>query len=312
MSRLLSSLRFRYGRWRGIRAASRGLHSPTQQERTLIDDLRERCRALPVEPTEGRTPNEADWARAMNRLRELTLRADPRAFLRWDVIIARMAQSAPAITEVELAALKALPDWDSRWRPAIAEIPVGRPSPYDGHAASSEPLIQAAFTLARLEAMTGRRVDAWDVVVELGGGYGNMCRLMHMLGFKGRYVIFDLAPFTLLQRFYLRSAGVLREDENRVVLTSDFAGLEAAVASIAPDAWATFLACWSLSETSLALREKVRPLVDRIGRYGIAYQEQYGEMDNVDYFSNRWLSGPRRTERIAHRPGDHLLVGESR
>ena len=59
--------------------------------RALIDDLREGCRRLPVEPTAGRTPNEADWATAMNRLRHLALHADPRAFLRWDVIVERMA-----------------------------------------------------------------------------------------------------------------------------------------------------------------------------------------------------------------------------
>ena len=312
MNRIISSIRFRYGRWRGVRAASRGLPRATLHERALMDDLRERCRALPVEPTKGRTPNEADWASAMNRLRELTLRADARGFLRWDVIVARMAQSNPAVTEIELAALKALPDWETRWAPAIREIPVGRPQPYAGHPESSEPTIQAAYTLSRLEAMAGRRVGEWEVVVELGGGFGNLCRLMHRLGFRGRYVIYDLAPFTLLQRYYLRSAGLLHDGDARIVLTSDVAELESAVATIAPDAWAAFVACWSLSETPLSLREQVRPLVERIGRYCIAYQERYGEVDNADYFTRHWLPGPRRTERIEHRPSDHLLVGETR
>jgi hypothetical protein len=35
-------------------------------------------------------------------------------------------------------------------------------------------------------------------------------------------------------------------------------------------------------------------------------------VDNVAYFTDHWLSGPRRTERIAHRPDDHLLVGQTR
>jgi hypothetical protein len=155
-------------------------------------------------------------------------------------------------------------------------------------------------------------VHEWDVVVELGGGFGNLCRLMHRLGFRGRYVIFDLAPFTHLQRYYLRSAGLLHDGDGRIVLTSDFAELEAAVATIAPEEWAMFVACWSLSETPLSLRAKVRPVAERIGRYCIAYQERYGEVDNVDYFTNQWFAGPRRTERLAHRPDDHLLAGDVR
>jgi hypothetical protein len=312
MTPILSALRFRYRRWRGIRAAGSGLAPATQTERGLIEDLREGCRRLPVEPTEGRTPNEADWASAMNRLRQLTLSSDPRAFLRWDVIIDRMAPRHSSVTAVELAGLKAHPDWESRWRPAIREIDAGRPFPYAEHRESSEPLIQTAYTLSRFEALAGRPVAEWDVVFEFGGGFGSLCRLAHRLGFKGRYVIFDLAPFTLLQRYYLRSAGVVQHGDERIVLTSELAELEREVAALSPDAWATFIACWSLSETPLALRQTIRPLVERVGRYCIAYQERYGEVDNVSFFTDQWLAGTRTSQRIEHRASDHLLVGSVR
>ena len=306
---VLSSLRFRYGRWRGIRAASTGLSSPGSAERALIAELRDGCRALPIEPTEERTPNAADWATAVNRLRHLVLHADPRAFLRWDVIIERMAVRHSAITPLELSALQALPDWDSRWKAAIRESEAGRPFRYAGYPDSSEPLIQTAYALSRLEALAGRPVAEWETVIEFGGGFGSLCRLMHRLGFRGRYVIFDLPPFTLLQRYFLRSAGILDEGEARISLTSDLATLERHVAELPPDAWSMFVACWSLSETPIALRERIRPLVERIGRYAIAYQERYGEVNNVDFFAHHWLSGARRSRRIAHRDSDHVLVG---
>ena len=47
-----------------------------------------------------------------------------------------------------------------------------------------------------------------DVIVEFGGGYGSMCRLVRKLGFKGRYVIFDLRPILALQKYYLGLHGV--------------------------------------------------------------------------------------------------------
>ncbi|HEU4722494.1 MAG TPA: hypothetical protein VFS59_14135, partial [Gemmatimonadaceae bacterium] len=152
-------------------------------------------------------------------------------------------------------------------------------------------------------------VAEWDAVIEFGGGFGSLCRLVHQLGFRGRYVIFDLPPFTLLQRYFLRSAGILCDGDDRIVLTSDLAELERHVDALPAAAWSMFVACWSLSETPLALRARIRPLVERIGRYAVAYQERYGEVDNVAYFANDWLSGARHAQRIAHRDADHLLVG---
>ena len=306
---MLASLRFHYGRWRGVRAASTGLSAPSPTERELIAELRDGCRALPIEPTVGRSPNAADWATATNRLRHLVLHADPRAFLRWDVIIERMAVRHSPITPLELSALQALPDWESRWKPAIRECLAGRPFRYEGFPDSSEPLIQTAYALSQLEALAGRPVEEWDSVIEFGGGFGSLCRLMHRLGFRGRYVIFDLPPFTLLQRYFLRSAGIMRDGDERISLTSDLTMLERHVAELRPDAWSMFVACWSLSETPLALRERIRPLAERIGRYAIAYQERYGEVDNVDFFAHHWLPGARRSRRIAHRHSDHVLVG---
>jgi hypothetical protein len=306
---MLSSLRFHYGRWRGVRDAARGLSPATESERALIEELRAACRALPEQETDGRTPNEADWATAMNRVRHLTLHADPRAFLRWDVIIERMAVRHSPATPIELAALQARADWESRWRRAIRECEAGRPFRYAGWPESSEPLIQTAYTLARLETLAGRPVDAWDDVIEFGGGFGSLCRLARQLGFRGRYVIFDLPPFTLLQRYFLRGAGILRDGDDRIVLTSDLSELERHVDSLSPDAWSMFVACWSLSETPLALRDRMRPIVERIGRYAVVYQERYGEVDNADYFANRWVVGTRHAQRIVHRAGAHLLVG---
>ena len=306
---MLASLRFHYGRWRGVRHAARGLAPPSASERALIDELRAGCRGLPMEDASRGTPTEVDWATATNRLRHLALNADPRAFLRWDVIVERMAARHSPATPIELAALQARPDWESRWRRAIRECEAGRPFRYAGWPESSEPLIQTAYTLARLETLARRPVSEWDAVIEFGGGFGSLCRLMHQLGFRGRYVIFDLPPFTLLQRYFLRSAGVLREDDDRIVLTSDPSELARHVAALSPAAWTMFVACWSLSETPLPLRERIRPLVERIGRYAIVYQERYGEMDNVDYFTNHWLVGTRHTQPITHRAGDHLLVG---
>jgi hypothetical protein len=303
------SLRFHYRRWRALRDAERGLASPTASERAAIAVLRDGFRQLPVERTDGLLATEADWAGAMNRLRELGLTADPRAFQRWDVVIARMAPTSSPETPIELAALQAHPEWDTRWRVALRDVPIGRPNSYAGYPESSEILIQTVHHVMRLEALAGRRVDECDVIVELGGGFGGLCRVMHALGFCGRYLLYDLPPFALLQRYFLSGAGIFLEGDERVRITSDFAELESFVSTIQPADRAAFWATWSLSETPVALRERVKPLVERIGHYCIGYQGAYGEVDNVAFFTDCWLTGPRQQERIAHRPNDYYLAG---
>lgn len=305
----VDSLKFRIGRWRALRAAERGLPRPTSAERAQIDALRTGFAALPIAPTAGLSVNEADWNGAMNRLRELGMRADPRAFQRWDVVIARMAHVNSPATAPELAALQADAAWEIRWRDAIRDVEVGRPIPYAPFASSSEALIQAVYHVRELERLSGRRVDEWDVVVEFGGGFGGLCRLMHTLGFRGRYLIFDLPAFTLLQRYYLEQAGVLASGNVRA--TSDLADLEAFVDGITPNERAVFWATWSLSETPLALRERIKPLARRIGHYCIAYQGSYGEVDNTAYFTDQWISGESRIQRIAHRPDDYYIAGRA-
>src|SRR5258708_31719517 len=204
---LLDSLKFRVGRWRALRAAERGLAPPTPKERARIDALHAGFAELPIAPIDGLDPNEADWNGAMNRLRQLGMRADPRAFQRWDVIVARMAHMESPATAPELAALRADAAWESRWRDAIREVDVGRPSQYALHPSSSEALIQTEYHVRELEERSDRRVDEWDVVVEFGGGFGGPGRVMHAPGFPGRHPLFEFAACTLLQRYYLDQTG---------------------------------------------------------------------------------------------------------
>jgi hypothetical protein len=45
-------------------------------------------------------------------------------------------------------------------------------------------------------------------IVDFGAGYGGLARTAERLGFRGRYVLFDLPAQTALQRFYLESLGL--------------------------------------------------------------------------------------------------------
>ncbi len=297
----------------------RPLRPPEDHEKTALSELVGAFSALPEMDCEHGLPTEVAWRSNMNKLRDRVLRGNPREFLRWSVIYNSMFIASAEYLRGELAYLKSRPDWGSRWRAAIREIPVGRPSVCSFYPSSSGNLIHHAYHCAVFEEQTGMSVHEMDAVVEFGGGYGSLCRLFHNLGFRGRYIVFDLAPFSLLQRYYLKTAGFpVRDadadvrDTDGIVCLSDRERLQQAVQALPSGARKMFVATWSISEVPVALREEILSVVSDFQAYLIAYQERFGEVDNIEYFEawSRRMPGIRAEHRnIVHLPSDWYLMG---
>ncbi|MBT9169366.1 MAG: hypothetical protein DDT19_02725 [Syntrophomonadaceae bacterium] len=262
----------------------------TAREVELIDDLRKVFRAIEQQEIGGCTPSESFWRNNMNRLKELVLNDDPREFLRWDVVRETMFVGNASYISKELDYLKKHKEWDVRWRDAIRELPTGRPLPFFKYPSSSGNLIHHAYHLARFEDKTNTRIQDMQQIFEFGGGYGSMCRLAHRLGFKGKYIIFDLPSFSVLQAFYLKCLDLAVRDadsfdgvDNGVFCISDLDALQT-MTPVSGDN-SLFIATWSLSESPIHVRAKVVPFLQRYGAFLLAYQELFGEVDNVKYFS---------------------------
>lgn len=71
--------------------------------------------------------------------------------------------------------------------------------------------------LMRFEQLTGVKVSAIDSVVEFGGGYGNMARIVQNLGGGNTYSIVDLLLFSCIQFAFLSTVA----GNNQVVLDSN-------------------------------------------------------------------------------------------
>jgi hypothetical protein len=300
--------------------ADRPLPPITESERALVARLRAEALALPEMAVEGLPASEAEWNRNLNDLRACILNRDPREFLRWPVIQWTMFVSSPLYLMHELAHLRAHRDWRSRWRGALREDVAGHPPRLGFYPRSSGNLAHHAYHIARFAALGGEFPPGRDALVEFGGGYGSMARLFHRLGFSGRYVIFDLPHFSALQRFFLSmngiplvSVGELGPGEAGVACISNVADLRTFVEAMHADDRSAFLATWSFSETPLAVRERIEPLLPRFDSFYIAFQDRFREVDNISYFERlrattsadvRWS-----TEEIKHAPGNRYLVG---
>lgn len=125
--------------------------------------------------------------------------------------------------------------------------------------------IHHRYHLHMFEKFTQTKISSLNSIVELGGGYGNMARLCHKLGFMGKYNIIDLPEFQVLQKYYLtHHACNVNWD---VDLTQEFD---------------LFIATWSLSEIPMEDRFPYEQLKCRY--FLMAFGPEYAGINNNQYF----------------------------
>lgn len=130
-------------------------------------------------------------------------------------------------------------------------------------------LIHQAYHLQQWEQATGQRVENLKTIVEFGGGYGAMCLLCHQLGFSGRYIIYDLPEFSLLQQYYLSQCGIEADWNPRRK----------------PRPVDLLIGLYSLSEVPPNERNPVRA-----NSYLFLYSGQWQDYDNVGWFKRFAMS----------------------
>jgi len=295
------------------------LPPPAPEEKESLIELQKTCRDFQPLETANALPSEVAWFTFMNRLRALVLSRDSRKFLRWDVITQTMFVSSAGYISTELNYLKKLADWAAKWRDAIKETAVGQPSLYWKYPASSGNLIHQAYHLARFSDKTAVNVASLDYVLEFGGGYGSMCRLFFNLGFKGKYVIFDLPLFSALQKYFLKTIGLqvcsiqaFKQAKTGVICLSDIQELNDLLSDGNELGNSMFVATWSIDEAPVAIRDSVLSQSSRFKAFLFAYNVAFGEVDNIDFFislQSRYKDVSWQSFKIEHLPGNNYLFG---
>jgi hypothetical protein len=304
-----------------------GMSTATNNDRRLIEELRSSIAAMVDDRSRQATVGDA-WLTNTDRLCQKILISDPNDFLNWDMISRTMVVGNADFVRDELDFLKNLPDWKERWENALQESPVGHPTYYDDFPSSSGNLIHQAYHLAQFEKLTGIDIGQASFIFEFGGGYGSLCRLVHRLNFKGRYVIYDLPPFSALQLFFLKmncissmtSSAYAGKASNEVICVSEFKHLESILADDVNMDDAVFIATWSLSETPVSLRQTILSLVKQFRAFLVAYQGCFGNIDNMGFF-DEWMNTMMNIEwhrwKIEHLPNqlyrdNYYLMGKKR
>ena len=120
--------------------------------------------------------------------------------------------------------------------------------------------------------ITPEQIQQMEVIVEIGAGTGDMADIVHKLGFKGKYIIFDFAEVSLMQKWYHDQLGL-----KNITYVTDPAELEPADLTIA---------AWSFTEMGLELRNEIVKAIGTNGEWMIAYSDSIFEIDNADYLTS--------------------------
>lgn len=211
------------------------------------DEFRQRMAELPEPVTDKQPPYWEFWRHQLWRLAQID---DPYKFILWPCVYHTMLVEhwkEPVLYEYSVVR-DFLP---------IEALEFSRPEFHN--------LIHQAYHLWQWQQATGRKVSQLNTIIEFGGGYGAMCLLCHRLGFKGRYVIYDLPEFSLLQEWYLSQYGIKVEwNPKRKPKDVDL-----------------FMALYSLSEVEPAQRDG---LIVKADSYLLLYSGQWEQWNNVAWF----------------------------
>lgn len=134
-------------------------------------------------------------------------------------------------------------------------------------------------------------ISSYKNIVEVGGGYGDMCGLIHKLGFSGNYYMLDFPEIHQLQKYYLGRIGF-----SHVNYITEIAELPTA-----PD---LVIGTWSISEMPMDVRDEMIDQVIDSKHWLITYQNNIFGNSNHKYFVDKFANIDYAIENIDYMPYD--------
>jgi hypothetical protein len=161
---------------------------------------------------------------------------------------------------------------DSQWLEKTIDPPIGCPFA-DPHSVCTT---QQLYTIRLLKEHLGVFLPESEEVFEVGGGYGNLYRVVRNLGFDGDYNIIDFETMHNLQNKYLSQ--VFPDTDNLNYRTLSEQNLTPQTNN------SVFVAAFSYSEMPLKDRVVMEQSLKHHKHFVICYNKAFGGVDNLQYF----------------------------
>lgn len=116
-----------------------------------------------------------------------------------------------------------------------------------------------------------------DHIVEIGGGYGNLCSLVKNAGYTKEWTIIDFPEMHTIQRKYIEA--VSSTDKVNFIQLKELSGIKADL----------FIATFSMNEMPLSDRKFIEDNVDNFQHFYIQHNARFDGINNIDYFKKFML-----------------------
>ena len=210
-------------------------------------------------------------------------RRSPTGFLRQPTIEGVIHPNAQALARAYFDELRADPFSLTEILPRLHDMPLGDPYLCSFFPFVSPLSMQHAYYLSMMKRCWGLFAPDGPMqhILEIGGGYGNFCRLMLEYGYTGRYVIADLPEMHWIQKYYLGRVLPRHAVDEQII----FRPLDSP--DILPgEAGSLLVATFSVSEMPLATRQSIEDKYKQFDYVFISYTEAFDGIDNLGYFDS--------------------------
>ncbi len=164
--------------------------------------------------------------------------------------------------------------------PGIQDSSIGNPFQFSVLPKCSPLSIQHAYHLNLIKERLGIFIPKEEIshIVEIGGGYGNLCRLVKNFGYEGRYIIVDFPEMLKIQQDYLFQNSI----DNVEFLPLNMKQLlpkENTDTSI-------LIATFSVNEMPMETRTSMEPYYTYYDYLFFAHNTFFDGINNIEYFSS--------------------------
>ena len=208
-------------------------------------------------------------AKWQDMLKEIEQEIDHEDFLRQRTISRTVhpRQGESTANSLQKKYLKHLGDKVERYR--YEDPAVGKPHIQEQK--MSQTTVQSIYHLTNID----KSVNPLTLtrIVDIGGGYGNLCSVLRHAGYGGRYTIVDFPQMHKLQRKFLNE-------------TTGLTGVEFKTLDQMDDIWGDLLiATFSLNEMPLEDRKYIENNITNFKYFYIQHNSTFDGIDNITYFN---------------------------
>ena len=257
-----------------------------------------------------------EWHDNLNQIKKNLLKYNLKRFLCWRVINNTMFFNDSLATKIELKYLIKSNFLKNYGEQILYESSVGSPTYSSYLIKSSSNLIHHAYHLSVFEKLSMKKIKDHETIVEFGGGYGSMCRLIYRMGYTGSYIIYDFEHFNIIQNYYLKSIGlklnvkILKKftqlkKNNYIYLVSDLNVLKKILNK---NSKTLFLSTWGFSECPVDLRVFFKNIIKNSCSLLLGFQKKFNDINNLYYFKSNFFTQKTYLKKINHIKNNFYLI----